>query len=122
MLDSKMNNSTRIHDFLKYLKSSSFSLDDFMRGVDAWSLEWLHRDWQSPIKETLLISYYYLRLYLNSFAFSATLIRASSNADEDGPAPVFKNGIGTLPDGRFITNAVDAASSLIRECDLLSLF
>ena len=93
------------------------SLDDFMRGIDAWSSEWLHRNWQSPIRETLLFTYSYLRLYLNSFAFSATLMRAPSLADEEGPAPVFKDGIGKLPDGRFITNAVEAACSLVRECE-----
>lgn len=66
-----------------------------------------------------MISFYYLQLYVNSFALSATLVRAeAAEALQANPTlpSVFQQGVGKLPDARFIRQALDAASSLIEEC------
>lgn len=67
-----------------------------------------------------MISFHYLQLYVNSFALSATLVRAeAAQADQRASEmlPVFEQGIGRLPDARFIRQALDAATSLIEECE-----
>lgn len=66
-----------------------------------------------------MISFYYLQLYVNSFALSATLVRtqaAQAAHAVPGTLSVFQQGIGKLPDARFIRQALDAAMLLIEEC------
>lgn len=66
------------------------------------------------IKVALQMSYEYLRLYTNAYAFQATVSRAIAARGhpemKDEPS---HNGVPSLPDARFIYESVDAAKSLI---------
>jgi hypothetical protein len=67
------------------------------------------------MKATLQMSFEYLRLYTNAYAFQATTCRAISSRYKDPQEP---NGqqlgeVGSLPDARFIYESVDAAKSLL---------
>lgn len=67
-----------------------------------------------------MLSYEYLRLYINAFAYQATLNRLvaqAQSASADGstpkqPAYPFAD-IAAAPDARFIYDAIDAAKSLL---------
>jgi hypothetical protein len=68
------------------------------------------------------MSYDYLRLYTNAFAFHATIKRAlpqmqeqNENRKGNNPAPgrVFYNNVGAVGDARFIYEGLDAAKSLL---------
>lgn len=64
------------------------------------------------------MSYDYLRLYTNAFAFHATIKRAMpqmQEQNEKNPAPsrVFYNNVGAVGDARFIYEGLDAAKSLL---------
>jgi hypothetical protein len=66
------------------------------------------------MKATLQMSFEYLRLYTNAYAFQATTCRAISRYKD----PQDQNGqqlgeVGSLPDARFIYESVDAAKSLL---------
>lgn len=73
------------------------------------------------LKATLLMSYDYLRLYTNAFAFHATITRALSQTQTQGdrrashsaPGRVFYNNVGAVGDARFIYEGLDAAKSLL---------
>jgi hypothetical protein len=60
------------------------------------------------------MSYEYLRLYTNAYAFQATVSRAVAARGQPGmrDEPPH-NGVPSLPDARFIYESVDAAKSLI---------
>src|SRR5690242_11893357 len=72
------------------------------------------------------MSYDYLRLYTNAFAFQATVLHAlpSSNNPSDPQAPstglgpqapqrVFVNNVGAVGDARFIYEGLDAAKAIL---------
>lgn len=67
------------------------------------------------MKATLQMSFEYLRLYTNAYAFQATTCRAISSRYRDQEE---LNGqiildTGSLPDARFIYESIDAAKSLL---------
>lgn len=69
------------------------------------------------VKATLILSYDFLRLYINAFAFQATINRAIARARQKSPSsaklgPLFSDIAGT-PDARFIYESIDAANSLL---------
>lgn len=69
------------------------------------------------VKATLNLSYDFLRLYINAFAFQATLNRAVDRARQSSSSSavrgaLFPNVAGS-PDARFIYESIDAASSLL---------
>jgi hypothetical protein len=60
------------------------------------------------------MSYEYLRLYTNAYAFQATVSRsATARTHSGGRFDRPHNGVASLPDARFIYESVDAAKSLI---------
>lgn len=61
------------------------------------------------------MSYDYLRLYTNAFAFHATIRRALPAGDGGKPSfgRVFYNNVGAVGDARFIYEGLDAAKSLL---------
>lgn len=63
----------------------------------------------------LLMSYDYLRLYTNAFAFHATIRRALPEGQNGKPSfsRVFYNNVGAVGDARFIYEGLDAAKSLL---------
>ena len=131
---------SNVHDVLYSGMGSSMKLmlagnyvkyvDDFRRAIEGWKSIWgtltcecfppsikcqLTLPGPPNIKATLQMSYEYLRLYTNAYAFQATVTRAvaakSSGAVSANEPP--HNGIPSLPDARFIYESVDAAKSLL---------
>ena len=66
------------------------------------------------MKILLQLSYEYLRLYANAFAFQAAALRTLSPdlpGVENGRAPT--EGPGSLPEARFTYESIDAAKALL---------
>ncbi|KIH92438.1 hypothetical protein SPBR_02342 [Sporothrix brasiliensis 5110] len=70
------------------------------------------------VKAALILSYEFLRLYINAFAFQATISRAITRARQSPPAsrtavrPLFTD-LASIPDARFIYESIDAANTLL---------
>ena len=64
------------------------------------------------LKMSLRLSYDYLRLYVNAFAYQATVSRAMSFS-KDSQSKVAPTIDAATPDARFIYEAIDAAKSLL---------
>lgn len=123
VLYSNPGNSMRSHLSGGYIKF----IDDFRTAIYGWKSVWGTLTCSPNLKATLLMSYDYLRLYTNAFAFHATLKRALSqqehgldaNKTKRGPAVqrVFYNNVGAVGDARFIYEGLDAAKSLLSMCN-----
>ncbi|KAL4924175.1 uncharacterized protein BDV17DRAFT_284902 [Aspergillus undulatus] len=107
-------------------------LDDFKTAAASWHATWSGLAVSHKIKSTLLIMYEYVVLYTNAFSFQAVLTRASASDPQtdkgNGPTALssesptsskrpfseaFSSGIMLSPDGRFIFDALGAASNLL---------
>ncbi|KAH8726547.1 hypothetical protein GQ44DRAFT_705808 [Phaeosphaeriaceae sp. PMI808] len=131
---------SNVHDTLYSNPSSSFRshmsgsyikfIDDFRSAIYGWKSVWGTLTCSPHLKACLLMSYDYLRLYTNAFAFQATVLRAlpasqnstnPSNSTPSGPsfsmqAPqrVFAtNNVGAVGDARFIYEGLDAAKAIL---------
>ncbi|KAF2772560.1 hypothetical protein EJ03DRAFT_306921 [Teratosphaeria nubilosa] len=118
------------HDVLYATKSRSNQLnfggeyvkyiDDFRVALRSWHGTWGVLSCSPPLKASLILSYEYLRLYVNAFAYQATLNRlvaqvhaASANGQQTRqPAYPFAD-VAATPDARFIYDSIDAAKSLL---------
>ncbi|KAK5129400.1 hypothetical protein LTR08_003287 [Meristemomyces frigidus] len=117
------------HDVLYATKSRSNQLnfggeyvkyiDDFRVALRSWHSTWGVLSCSPPLKASLILSYEYLRLYVNAFAYQATLNRlvaqvqsSSQPRQRSNPAFPFAD-IAATPDARFIYDAIDAATSLL---------
>lgn len=115
VLYSNPGNSMRSHLSGGYIKY----IDDFRSAIYGWKSVWSTLTCSPDLKTTLLMSYDYLRLYTNAFAFHATVKRAlpqmQDHAKQSNPAPgrVFYNNVGAVGDARFIYEGLDAAKSLL---------
>ncbi|KAK5170549.1 uncharacterized protein LTR77_005137 [Saxophila tyrrhenica] len=120
VLYSNPGNSMRSHLSGGYIKY----IDDFRSAIYGWKSVWGTLTCSANLKATLLMSYDYLRLYTNAFAFHATVKRAlpltqggqgQGNRQNSHPAPgrVFYNNVGAVGDARFIYEGLDAAKSLL---------
>lgn len=118
VLYSNPGNSMRSHLSGGYIKY----IDDFRSAIYGWKSVWGTLTCSPHLKATLLMSYDYLRLYTNAFAFHATVKRAlpqiqqgQENRRSAHPAPgrVFYNNVGAVGDARFIYEGLDAAKSLL---------
>ncbi|KAL7929181.1 hypothetical protein V8C35DRAFT_200292 [Trichoderma chlorosporum] len=91
-------------------------IDDFASMVRKWKLSWANHSFTPPVKASLVLSFEFLRLYINAFAFQANLNRAAARNAQLGPGkasgPLFSNVAGK-PDARFIYESIDAANSLL---------
>jgi hypothetical protein len=76
----------------------------------------------SVIKAALIISFEYLRLYVNAFAYQATLTRMAQDYSDQqssrGPQRpngrmAFTDYIAATPDARFIYDSIDSAKKLL---------
>lgn len=99
-------------DYVKYV-------DEFRSSIAHWNRIWGSMNCSHHIKVTLQMSYEYLRLYTNAFAFQAAISQAmSSKPKSDAHAQrehlrnVFSN-IGAKPDNRFIWASVASAKSYL---------
>jgi hypothetical protein len=133
---------SNVHDTLYSNPSSSFRshmsgsyikfIDDFRSAIYGWKSVWGTLTCSPHLKACLLMSYDYLRLYTNAFAFQATVLRAlpavnNTNTTPGNPtgtvstprlsmqAPqrVFVNNVGAVGDARFIYEGLDAAKAIL---------
>lgn len=133
---------SNVHDVLYSNPGSSFRshlsgsyikfIDDFRSAIYGWKSVWGTLTCSPPLKACLLMSYDYLRLYTNAFAFQATVRRAlpavgQSTADASisttqaggsglvmqAPQRVFSNNVGAVGDARFIYEGLDAAKAIL---------
>ena len=118
------------HDVLYATKSRSNQLnfggeyvkyiDDFRVALRSWHATWGVFTCSPPLKASLILSYEYLRLYVNAFAYQATLNRLAAQAEavsngQQAKTPAYPFGaeIAATPDARFIYDSIDAAKSLL---------
>ncbi|EQL04221.1 C6 transcription factor [Ophiocordyceps sinensis CO18] len=93
-------------------------IDDFASVLRKWKLSWANYTFTPLVKASLVLSFEFLRLYINAFAFQATLNRAVARAGErpsvkaQAIGPLFSDIAGN-PDARFIYESIDAANSLL---------
>ncbi len=99
-------------DYVKYV-------DEFRSAIAHWNRIWGTLICSKHIKVTLQMSYDYLRLYTNAFAFQAAISQAISNRPKgddntlrDHLKGAFSN-IGSMPDARFIYESLAAAKSYL---------
>lgn len=99
-------------EYVKYI-------DDFTSMLRKWKLVWGAVSFTSHVRATLNLSYDFLRLYINAFAFQANINRAIAKARQSSSrvggkslSTLFSN-IAGLPDARFLYEAIDAANSLL---------
>ncbi|TKX20760.1 fungal specific transcription factor domain-containing protein 54 [Elsinoe australis] len=90
-------------------------IDDFRSAIYGWNSVYGTLTCSQNLKATLLMSYDYLRLYTNAFAFHATIQRALPKTKDGKPSfsRVFYNNVGAVGDARFIYEGLDAAKSLL---------
>lgn len=105
-------------------------LDDFRTSIRNWNDVWGTFTCEYPslvletltnclgsskLKASMLLTYDYLRLYVNAFAYQATISRAlttqrDNQHNSNRHMPLIN---ATAPDARFIYEALDAAKSLL---------
>ncbi|KAF2646494.1 hypothetical protein P280DRAFT_12515 [Massarina eburnea CBS 473.64] len=123
-LYSNPGSSFRTHMSGSYIKF----IDDFRAAIYGWKSVWGTLTCSPPLKACLLMSYDYLRLYINAFAFQATILRALPAANQpvdlsipsasvasgmQNPQRVFANNVGAVGDVRFIYEGLDAAKAIL---------
>lgn len=118
------------HDVLYATKSRSNQLnfggeyvkyiDDFRVSLRTWHSTWGVFTCSPPLKASLILSYEYLRLYVNAFAYQATLNRlvaqhqaGMANGQQNSASYPFGAEVAATPDARFIYDSIDAAKSLL---------
>ena len=127
---------SNVHDTLYSNPGASFRsnmsgsyikfIDDFRSAIYGWKSVWGTLTCSPPLKACLLMSYDYLRLYTNAFAFQATVLRALPSANNSSnpqnpasglgpqaPQRVFVNNVGAVGDARFIYEGLDAAKAIL---------
>lgn len=121
---------SNVHDVLYSNPGSSFRshlsggyikfIDDFRAAIYGWKSVWGTLTCSPHLKAALLMTYDYLRLYTNAFAFQATVRRAlpvkddnPSSADYQSPGRVFYNNVASVGDARFIYEGLDAAKAIL---------
>ncbi|TKA62216.1 hypothetical protein B0A49_09193 [Cryomyces minteri] len=122
---------SNVHDVLYSNPGSSFRshlsggyikyIDDFRSAIYGWKSVWGTLTCAPHLKATLLMSYDYLRLYTNAFAFQATIRRAlptivaqaGHGPNHQSPGRIFFNNVGAVGDARFIYEGLDAAKGLL---------
>ncbi|OHW96616.1 C6 transcription factor, partial [Colletotrichum incanum] len=98
-------------------------IDDSFAVLRKWKIVWGSLNFTPLIKTGLNLSYEFLRLYINAFAFQATINRAitkarqqqiQQNQQQQHPinSPLFAD-LASTPDARFIYESMDAANSLL---------
>ncbi|KAK4978514.1 hypothetical protein LTR66_010544, partial [Elasticomyces elasticus] len=132
VLYSSKSRSHQLHlggEYVKYI-------DDFRVAIRTWHSTWGTLSCSPHLKASLILSYEYLRLYINAFAYQATLNRIvlaqASNATTSAlptssaaptqhttpsrgsaTAPFTFTDVAAAPDARFIYDSIDAAKALL---------
>lgn len=99
-------------DYVKYV-------DDFRLAILRWKSLWGNLSCSPSMQATLQLSYEYLRLYTNAFAFQAAISQSLASKEGGGDhmhreqlRSTFNN-IASLQDARFIYESVDAAKAYL---------
>ncbi|OJJ62889.1 hypothetical protein ASPSYDRAFT_673844 [Aspergillus sydowii CBS 593.65] len=98
-------------DYVKYV-------DDFRLAILRWKSRWGSLRCSTPMRTTLELSYEYLRLYTNAFAFQAAISQSLSKQKNDGQSQrehlraTFDN-VASMQDARFIIESLDAAKAYL---------
>ncbi|KAM0543865.1 hypothetical protein ACHAPJ_012102 [Fusarium lateritium] len=87
-------------------------LDDFSSVLRKWKLSWGGLSFIPRVKASLMLSYDFLRLYINAFAFQANLNRIIRRSKKRPSGPLFAE-LAAAPDARFIYESIDAANSIL---------
>lgn len=96
-------------------------LDDFQRAVMNWHTTWGDLSVSPKLKRSLCLVYEYLCLYVNAFSFQAVLTRMATSIQSSMQNPSsrpsikpFGKGIMTSPDGRYVWDAITAATNTLK--------
>lgn len=95
-------------------------IDEFRHSIARWQVNWGDLVCAPHIKVTLRMSYEYLCLYTNAFAFQAAISQILSKRPEEEDYTLrdylksFFSEIGSLQDARFILESLRAAKSYLR--------
>ncbi|KAL4874210.1 hypothetical protein BJY04DRAFT_212245 [Aspergillus karnatakaensis] len=98
-------------DYVKYV-------DDFRLAILRWKSRWGTLKCSLAMQTTLQLSYEYLRLYTNAFAFQAAISQSLSKQKNDGHSQreylraTFDN-VASMQDARFIIESLDAAKAYL---------
>ncbi|KAL1955083.1 hypothetical protein VTO42DRAFT_9072 [Malbranchea cinnamomea] len=97
-------------DYVKYV-------DDFRKAIALWNDRWETLNCSFHLKMALKMSYDYLRLYTNAFAFQAAITQASKpekdpSTQRERIRAAFKD-VASMQDARFIYESVQAAQSCL---------
>ncbi|KAL4871211.1 hypothetical protein BDV12DRAFT_183870 [Aspergillus spectabilis] len=98
-------------DYVKYV-------DDFRLAILRWKSRWGSLECSLAMQTTLQLSYEYLRLYTNAFAFQAAISQSLSKQKNDGHSQreylraTFDN-VASMQDARFIIESLDAAKAYL---------
>lgn len=99
-------------DYVKYV-------DDFRLAILRWKSLWGALPCSPSIQVTLQLSYEYLRLYTNAFAFQAAISQSLATKGDGGDHMQREqlrstfNNVASLQDARFIYESVDAAKAYL---------
>ncbi|KAJ5051420.1 uncharacterized protein L3040_001199 [Drepanopeziza brunnea f. sp. 'multigermtubi'] len=116
---------SNVHDILYSSKGHAWKemlegryakyLDDFRFSIRKWDDTWGNIHCPVYIKASLQLNFDYLRLYVNAFAYQATISRALTDQrdSQHNPHRAVPLIDATAPDARFIYEAIDAATSLL---------
>ncbi|OQO01210.1 hypothetical protein B0A48_13453 [Cryoendolithus antarcticus] len=115
VLYATKDRSQQLHMGGEYVKY----IDDFRVSLRIWHSTWGMLSCSAPLKASVTLCYEYLRLYINAFAYQATLNRLVAKAQAASPNGVLATSIApfadiaSTPDARFIYEAIDAATSIL---------
>lgn len=116
---------SNVHDILYSSKHNGWKdmlkgryakyLDDFRSSIIGWNECWGSLACSPQLKASLDLTYNYLRLYVNAFAYQATISRAlifqrDGQHKPDRSIPLINS---SAPDARFIYEALNAAKALL---------
>ncbi|KAN0104165.1 hypothetical protein V8E51_009910 [Hyaloscypha variabilis] len=128
---------TNIHDTLYPSRDRTIALvhvgeyyrmlDEFTRTLTWFRITWKDKhQWKTfPLSETVWATFYYTKLYAYSFAFQAHVQRATTKSKvrlhdvgtgETLAKLIFPRGLTGYPDAKFILEAIDSASELLKIC------
>jgi hypothetical protein len=102
-------------------------LDEFTRTLNWFRITWMERHrWEKfPFSKTIGATYYYAKLYAYSFSFQAHVSRTTANSkmlSQDVNTGrtlvklIFPRGLAESPDVKYILEAIDSASALLKIC------
>lgn len=116
---------SNVHDILYVSKHTNWNdmlkgryakfLDDFRASIGSWNETWRNLLCSPQLKASLDLTYNYLRLYVNAFAYQATISRALMFQKDSQHKPNRSIPLITAsaPDARFIYAAIGAATAVL---------